>query len=201
MRFSMLICLALVLGACGEENPVRKAIEAGSFDLTLADYKRGEVADREEFLSLYIERQRLPKDDLPLYLACMGDYAATKSDGLEFSNVFSWCQGDAERDRTAFEAHFNELDARDLSSEAAVLCKTYVKTQLKAPGTADFPFALNTTSKGRWRYLVNSHVDAQNAFGAQVRTYFRCEMQFTGSAGDDAMDYRNWDMVDFQANQ
>lgn len=201
MRLSMFICLALALGACGEDNPVRKAITSGSFDLTLADYKQGTSADREEFLSLYLEQQRLPKADLPLYVACMGDYAATKSETLEFSNVFSWCQGDAERDRPAFEEHFNELDARDLSAEAAVLCRTYVKTQLEAPGTADFPFALNTSDKGRWRYLVNSYVDAQNAFGAQVRTYFTCEMQFSGNDGDDAMDYRNWDMVDFQASQ
>lgn len=50
----------------------------------------------------------------------------------------------------------------------------FVRQRLKSPATADFPFGghRSVTALGNDRYLVNSYVDSQNSFGAQVRTQF-----------------------------
>jgi hypothetical protein len=62
---------------------------------------------------------------------------------------------------------------------AGIVCKEYVKEHLKAPSTSDFQSFLgrNVQDLGNWRYRVGSYVDAQNSFGAQIRTTFTCEVQ------------------------
>jgi hypothetical protein len=54
--------------------------------------------------------------------------------------------------------------------------------QLRAPASADFPFAsMNSVrSAGANRWLLASYVDAQNAFGATIRTQFRCLVEGSG---------------------
>ena len=51
--------------------------------------------------------------------------------------------------------------------------QTFVKRHLKAPATAEFPWGMDEYSivslgDGRWK--VSSYVDAQNGFGAMVRS-------------------------------
>lgn len=60
--------------------------------------------------------------------------------------------------------------------EARTQCEDLVKQQLKSPKSADFPW-LNS----EWKYTpivdgykVESYVDAENSFGAQIRGYFGC---------------------------
>jgi len=196
-----LLAMFGLLAACGEENPVRKAINEGSFDITIADYKAGTVEDRQEFLALYISASDLSAADLPLYVACMGDYAGTKAETLAFTNVFSWCQGDAERDRAAFEDHFNELDAKDLSFEASTMCQQIVTSRLTSPSTADFGGWLRADN-GRWRYLSSGHVDAQNGFGATVRARFACDLQYHGPSDyGEYMRASNWTVHDVSISQ
>ena len=51
----------------------------------------------------------------------------------------------------------------------------FVEKRLKSPKSADFPFgggSYHTTDLGGGRYKVNSYVDSQNAFGANIRTHF-----------------------------
>ena len=50
----------------------------------------------------------------------------------------------------------------------------FVEKQLKSPSTADFPFGghRHVTKLGGNRYRVDSYVDSQNSFGAQIRTEF-----------------------------
>ena len=51
------------------------------------------------------------------------------------------------------------------------------ESELIAPATASFPWGLyGVTSLNRVVHQVNSYVDAQNSFGAKVRTYFSCEV-------------------------
>jgi hypothetical protein len=59
-----------------------------------------------------------------------------------------------------------------------LLCQNAVMKTLKAPSTADFPWPGEETivDHGAWRYTVQSYVDAQNSFGAKIRTPFRCEI-------------------------
>lgn len=67
---------------------------------------------------------------------------------------------------------------------AAVLaCEDFVTDRLVAPATAGFPGTwdeehVQVHVQGR-RYTVSSHVDAENGFGAQVRTPFICEVRLS----------------------
>lgn len=70
---------------------------------------------------------------------------------------------------------------RDPMDEAtiAVLCENRVKDQLKAPSTADFPSLMRSVrySSGRRVATLSSYVDAENSFGAKVRTNFTCRVE------------------------
>ena len=52
----------------------------------------------------------------------------------------------------------------------------FVKERLKAPSTAKFPLfrQVNVTDLGGGRFRVSAYVDAQNSFGAQIRTNYTC---------------------------
>jgi hypothetical protein len=54
-----------------------------------------------------------------------------------------------------------------------------VEARLKAPGTADFPGCIMHQSQvqyaGGGHYNFSSYVDAQNSFGAKIRTYYSGE--------------------------
>ena len=60
------------------------------------------------------------------------------------------------------------------SSMAYIMMQDFVKKRLKSPGTADFPFGYSdyTKSIGKFQYKITAYVDAQNSFGALVRTRF-----------------------------
>ncbi|MDE1151045.1 MAG: hypothetical protein PW788_00790 [Micavibrio sp.] len=77
---------------------------------------------------------------------------------------------------------------------AAVLCKQRVKDVLKAPSTADFPFFDLAVFGGYNTATLNSYVDAQNSFGAKIRTRFTCKVQHMG---DDPDKIENWKIVEF----
>ena len=53
-------------------------------------------------------------------------------------------------------------------------CKDWVKERLKTPSTANFPFTPLKVIKEDGSYYVYSYVDAQNSFGAEIRTKFIC---------------------------
>jgi hypothetical protein len=67
--------------------------------------------------------------------------------------------------------------------DAKHACREAVKVRLRAPSTADF----QGTVLGEWTvtgekgsYLVTSFVDAQNGFGAKIRTRFVCGVDHPG---------------------
>lgn len=55
---------------------------------------------------------------------------------------------------------------------AITTCEDAVEARLKAPSTADFHSSASETKPGVWR--VVGAVDAQNSFGAKIRTGFYC---------------------------
>ena len=59
---------------------------------------------------------------------------------------------------------------------AWVMTQQFVKSHLKCPSTAKFPWAGATAIKyeGEGMYKVTSYVDSQNSFGAMIRTPFFC---------------------------
>jgi hypothetical protein len=69
-------------------------------------------------------------------------------------------------------------------AQAIVLCRNVVRESLKAPSTANFPWVADNygiTKDGT--FAVFDHVDAQNSFGAMIRTNFYCEFEFDKVTG------------------
>jgi len=83
---------------------------------------------------------------------------------------------------------------RDRGNMAYFRCQDNVKARLRSPSTADFPFLdFQVTRRGTSAYVVTSYVDAQNAFGATIRSNFVCTIEY--QSGDDA-DPRSWNLID-----
>lgn len=92
------------------------------------------------------------------------------------------------------EAQAKANEEKDRSVMAGMICKNHVKASLKSPATADFPmFDKNIWKMPSQRYVVKSYVDAQNAFGANLRARWFCEIRYKGP-GDDAND-ANWELI------
>jgi hypothetical protein len=77
----------------------------------------------------------------------------------------------------------------DYSGDAFVNSKPYVEAQLKAPATADFPSYLfgqgiSSTPIGNCTFKVKAYVDAQNGFGAMMRTYYEVRIKRLPQSGD-----------------
>lgn len=62
------------------------------------------------------------------------------------------------------------------------MCQQFLEDRLRAPSTADYPWGYSeyTTDLGGGKYRVRSYVDAQNGFGAQIRTNYDCTVQHAG---------------------
>lgn len=69
----------------------------------------------------------------------------------------------------------------DYSAMAHIKCNDYVKERLKAPGSADFPFFADRATKiSDNHYIIESHVEAQNSFGAKLRQDYYCDIELVG---------------------
>jgi len=68
----------------------------------------------------------------------------------------------------------------DRSNAAVAQCESAIKDQLKAPSTADFSDERYTDNDPSW--LVTGNVDAENSFGAKIRSFFRCELTRDGDS-------------------
>ena len=74
---------------------------------------------------------------------------------------------------------------KDNSLLAYNITEDWVKQRLKAPSTAEFPGIFDGKADHIQRlddnkYRIHSWVDAQNAFGAQIRTHWEAVVQQTG---------------------
>ena len=73
--------------------------------------------------------------------------------------------------------------------EAWVMAQQFVEDNLKSPGSADFGGVFNdyqdpddvVTDLGGGKFRVTAWVDAQNSFGATIRTAFVCELEYAGN--------------------
>lgn len=75
---------------------------------------------------------------------------------------------------------------------ASIICKEFLKDRLKAPSTAKFAPTSDQiiSSQGNDEYKVISYVDAENSFGAMIRTDYTCIVKYTGND--------NWSLLDLQ---
>lgn len=84
---------------------------------------------------------------------------------------------------------------KDNSIAAYVMMERFVKQNLYTPATADFPGIWDGQKDhveylGNQKYLISSYVDAENRFGAKIRTYFKGVIQQTGE--------ENWTLVELK---
>lgn len=63
---------------------------------------------------------------------------------------------------------------------AWVYTQDLVEKRLKTPSTADFPwFPENDINQIDTTFIINSHVDAENSFGAMIREHFYAKMVYS----------------------
>ena len=168
-------------------------------NMTLAGYKKLGESGREKYLTEAISTLPDAAADKQAFLDCMGDFAFNKSESLLVKDVLGWCEQERKVNRSKFMSHFNELDAKDLSSQASIVCKDYVRQTLKAPATADFPLLdFSAYRRGGNHWTIKSYVDAQNGFGAQIRNHYSCDMQYSGTG--DPLDAGSWKLLDLSLN-
>ena len=101
---------------------------------------------------------------------------------------------EASTERYDTTSHKDAVDD-DKSIMAQIIAHDFIKSQLKSPSTADFPWFAHRISRSedeRQVYKVVSHVDSQNSFGAEIRTQFWVELRYLG--GDD-YDSNNWEII------
>lgn len=67
-------------------------------------------------------------------------------------------------------------DWKPTATEARLICEGWVRDQLKAPSTARF--VDGTTTGGPTAYTVTGAVDAENSFGAKLRTDWTCDVEY-----------------------
>lgn len=71
------------------------------------------------------------------------------------------------------------------SGEAIAQCEDLVKENLKAPSTAEF----DTSATGDGTWTVTGTVDAENSFGAMLRSEFQCTVVVSGDSIKRRLDY------------
>lgn len=168
-------------------------------NMTLEAYKKLSQEQRAAYISDATSDLSIDDSDINSFVSCMGDFAFNKNPSLRVAEVLGWCDTERVNNPEKFAGHFNELRAGDLSSDASIVCKDYVRATLKAPSTADFPlldFSATRHAAGRW--TVSSYVDAENSFGATIRSRYLCDIQYAGKG--DPLDYASWQLLDLKVN-
>lgn len=68
---------------------------------------------------------------------------------------------------------------------AIAYCHQFVEQQLKSPSSADFPSFPDhqVTKVGDQEWKVSAWVDADNSFGAKLRTNWTCDISYEESTG------------------
>ena len=86
---------------------------------------------------------------------------------------------------------------KDYKTMAFIQCQLHVQDRLKAPSTADFPASSLTDIRdtGNNVFEIRSYVDAQNSFGAMIRTNFFCKIQYVGTPQDDESNPAYWTLL------
>jgi tetratricopeptide (TPR) repeat protein len=82
--------------------------------------------------------------------------------------------------------HVPNNNNTDESTSAILVCEQFVTKNIMSPSTAKFPGILQQrVSKIQGKtdeYEVVGYVDAQNGFGAMIRNYYTCDVQYTGTS-------------------
>lgn len=80
------------------------------------------------------------------------------------------------------------IESQRIKEAAFFTAQDFVRANLKAPSTADFPSSWSNSAPrdlGDGLWYVHSYVDSENAMGAKLRTFYICELR-TNDSG------KNW---------
>lgn len=92
-------------------------------------------------------------------------------------------------------AKFNPRDPCSDEVMAFVMSEQFAKERLKSPATAEFASitdnGVSVFPQGGCKFTVKSYVDAQNGFGANIRTRFIAQLSADKSSGE-------WDLINFR---
>lgn len=77
---------------------------------------------------------------------------------------------------------------------AFVMSQKFIRNRLKSPSSASFPSitadGVQTASISDCGFMVRAYVDAQNSFGAQIRTPYSIKLRYNR----DSNDWSGWDV-------
>jgi len=140
----------------------------------------------------------ISKEDLQFVLVSLGNETAyIVPEFIEYEKV----QSVEEKEDDDFdEVEEEDIDVEEEEDEgdpisAYIMSEMVVKDNLKAPSTAEFPgYGKSEVQKLDYLdddiYIVRSYVDAENAFGAMVRTKYKIELEYTGDYGWKVLDLK-----------
>lgn len=80
---------------------------------------------------------------------------------------------------TACQSNSGSADSGDAGT-AQIMCRNFVKDQLKSPGSADFS-GESPEEAGPQTWSVTGSVDSENSFGAMIRNDYVCRIRYTGN--------------------
>ena len=90
----------------------------------------------------------------------------------------------------------SDEEPKDESSMASIQCKEFVKERLKSPSSADFPLLDYQASViGNNQYVIRSYVEAQNSFGANLKSNYVCIVKWNGQ---ESYAIRNWELISLE---
>ena len=85
-----------------------------------------------------------------------------------------------------------EKEIEDRKASAVSMCKRFMRRRLRSPSSASFPWSASAEHLGGRRYKVVSYVDAENGFGAEIRTDYSCIVRKRGGDSWALEGIRTW---------
>lgn len=141
---------------------------------------RGELTDK-----LLAEVKSVPSSELARNKALYAQLVALNPTNEAYLEKFS-----SYSEKLVAENWKAENCTFDRSREIGLYVQPIVKSGLKAPRTAKFPWDLSGAYLGECRYRYSSWVDAQNGFGALIRTHYSATLILTPSGWTlESLDY------------
>jgi len=113
---------------------------------------------------------------------------------LVLIGVMGWCVSSVSDNSSTSNSQPTATPGQDKATMATVQCRNYMRATLRSPSTADFPGMFSgsvSSALGNNRYLLREYVDAQNAYGATIRSNYECRIRYKG--GESAAQ-SNWDL-------
>lgn len=197
---TVLVCIAFVVGYSGSGDEDASKEKAKSVATTEKKLTSAEKFAKKQKLST--------KRGVNYYntLKSIGikpeeiDVKKTAENGMSFSyksySFEAYFDGDKVKNLNSGDIYFiknykkiETVKNRIVTSEERAwlisATKTKVKAVLKAPKTADFPGAIVDSdaweiNKNKNKYTVESYVDAENSFGAQIRSQYTLIFNWNG---------------------